>query len=150
MALSATPRPTSPLEEDLARRDLTINAMAQTADGDIIDPTTARTTCAPACCATSARPFAEDPVRILAPGALPPAIRLCRGGGNRALMQQMVADGEVDALVAERVCGKNWPTWPDGNHALSHVHRAARLRRAGAHPRKSTRCGACRNAPTTT
>ena len=64
-------------------------------------------------------------------------------------MQQMVADGEVDALVAERVWQRTGQG-PDGNHALSHVHRAARLRRLARIARKSTRCGACRNAPTTT
>ena len=84
MALSATPRPTSPLEEDLARRDLTINAMAQTADGDIIDPTTARTTCAPALLRHAQPCLCRRPGAHLAPGALAARYSFAVAAGNRA------------------------------------------------------------------
>ena len=93
------------LEQDLARRDLTINAMAQAeAGGPLIDPYGGQQDLAAKVLRHVSPAFAEDPVRIL---------RLARFGARFAdfslapstllLMQQMVADGEVDALVAERV-----------------------------------------------
>jgi len=93
------------LEQDLARRDLTINAMAQPeAGGPLIDPHGGQQDLAAKVLRHVSPAFAEDPVRIL---------RLARFGARFAdfslapstllLMQQMVADGEVDALVAERV-----------------------------------------------
>jgi tRNA nucleotidyltransferase (CCA-adding enzyme) len=93
------------LEQDLARRDLTINAMAQPeAGGPLIDPYGGQQDLAAKVLRHVSPAFAEDPVRIL---------RLARFGARFAdfslapstllLMQQMVADGEVDALVAERV-----------------------------------------------
>jgi tRNA nucleotidyltransferase (CCA-adding enzyme) len=93
------------LEQDLARRDLTINAMAQPeAGGPLIDPYGGQQDLAAKVLRHVSPAFAEDPVRIL---------RLARFGARFAdfslapstllLMRQMVADGEVDALVAERV-----------------------------------------------
>ncbi|MET0517487.1 MAG: multifunctional CCA addition/repair protein, partial [Burkholderiaceae bacterium] len=92
------------LEQDLARRDLTINAMAQGEDGAIVDPYGGQRDLAERVLRHVSPAFAEDPVRIL---------RLARFAARfadftvapetMALMQAMVADGEVDALVAERV-----------------------------------------------
>ena len=92
------------LEQDLSRRDLTINAMAEDGDGKLVDPYGGQRDLAARVFRHVSTAFAEDPVRIL---------RLARfaarftgftvAEGTRALMQQMVATGEVDALVPERV-----------------------------------------------
>lgn len=92
------------LEQDLIRRDLTINAMARAADGSIIDPYHGQRDLAQRVFRHVSDAFAEDPVRIL---------RLARFAARfpgfsvapetNALMRQMVEQGEVDALVAERV-----------------------------------------------
>ncbi|WP_418318408.1 multifunctional CCA addition/repair protein [Piscinibacter sakaiensis] len=92
------------LEEDLLRRDLTINAIAQAEDGSIVDPSDGRGDLQRRVLRHVSPAFAEDPVRIL---------RLARFAARfadfsvapetMALMRGMVADGEVDALVAERV-----------------------------------------------
>jgi tRNA nucleotidyltransferase (CCA-adding enzyme) len=92
------------LEQDLARRDLTINAMAEAADGTVIDPYGGQRDLAAKVLRHVSPAFAEDPVRIL---------RLARFAARFAdfsvapetvaLMRDMVAAGEVDALVAERV-----------------------------------------------
>jgi tRNA nucleotidyltransferase (CCA-adding enzyme) len=92
------------LEQDLARRDLTINAMAQDASGQIIDPYGGQRDIRDKVLRHVSPAFAEDPVRIL---------RLARFAARFAdftvapetveLMRAMVAAGEVDALVAERV-----------------------------------------------
>lgn len=92
------------LEQDLARRDLTINAIAKDDDGRLVDPFNGQADIASKTLRHVSDAFAEDPVRIL---------RLARFSARLAdfkvapetmlLMQHMVADGEVDALVAERV-----------------------------------------------
>ena len=92
------------LEEDLLRRDLTINAIAQDDAGVLIDPFGGQRDLQAKVLRHVSPAFAEDPVRIL---------RLARFAARfadftvadetRALMRQMVEHGEVDALVAERV-----------------------------------------------
>ena len=92
------------LEQDLARRDLTINAMAQDADGRIIDPFGGRRDLDARVLRHVTDAFREDPVRILRLARF--AARFADFGvapGTMALMRQMTAAGEVDALVAERV-----------------------------------------------
>lgn len=92
------------LEEDLGRRDLTINAMAQDEQGRIIDPYGGQQDLAGGVLRHVSPAFAEDPVRLLRvarfaarwPGFVVAPETL-------ALMQQMVNHGEVDALVPERV-----------------------------------------------
>jgi len=96
--------PAVTLEEDLARRDLTINAMARAADGSLVDPYGGRADLAARTFRHVSPAFAEDPVRIL---------RLARFAARFAdfrvapetqeLMRGMVEVGEVDALVPERV-----------------------------------------------
>ncbi|RZL10874.1 MAG: multifunctional CCA addition/repair protein [Rubrivivax sp.] len=98
----ATPDVT--LEEDLARRDLTINAMARGDDGLIVDPYGGQADVRNGVLRHVSDAFKEDPVRIL---------RLARFAARfhtftvapetAALMCEMVDDGEVDHLVAERV-----------------------------------------------
>jgi tRNA nucleotidyltransferase (CCA-adding enzyme) len=92
------------LEEDLQRRDLTINAIAQDAAGNLIDPYRGQADLVAKIFRHVSAAFAEDPVRIL---------RLARFAARFTqftvapetldLMRQMVATGEVDALVPERV-----------------------------------------------
>ncbi len=92
------------LEDDLVRRDLTINAMAQDAEGRVTDPHGGQRDLTARVLRHVSPAFAEDPVRIL---------RLARFAARfadftvadetMALMRQMVDNGEVDHLVAERV-----------------------------------------------
>lgn len=94
------------LEEDLQRRDLTINAMAQDAGGHVIDPFGGQADLAARRLRHVSPAFAEDPVRILRVARF--AARFHRLGftvadDTRALMRRMVEAGEVDALVPERV-----------------------------------------------
>jgi tRNA nucleotidyltransferase (CCA-adding enzyme) len=96
--------PSVTLEQDLARRDLTINAIAQDAEGRLIDPYSGQRDLQAKLLRHVGDAFAEDPVRILrlarfaarwpAFTVAPETLALCR---------QMVDSGEVDALVAERV-----------------------------------------------
>ena len=92
------------LEQDLARRDLTINAMAQDADGRIIDPFHGQADLQAKVLRHVTESFREDPVRILRVARF--AARFADfslAPETLALMRGMVADGEVDALVPERV-----------------------------------------------
>lgn len=94
------------LEQDLERRDLTINAMAETADGELIDPFGGLQDLEQRQLRHVSPAFAEDPVRILRLARF--AARYHRLGFQVApetmqLCQLMVAAGEVDALVPERV-----------------------------------------------
>ncbi|WP_025916118.1 multifunctional CCA addition/repair protein [Herminiimonas sp. CN] len=96
------------LEQDLARRDLTINAIARAGDGSLIDPFGGQRDLAARVFRHVSAAFAEDPVRILrlarfaARFALPPHDFQVAPETN-LLMRQMVAAGEVDALVPERI-----------------------------------------------
>lgn len=94
------------LEEDLLRRDLTINAMAIAFDGELIDPYRGRQDLQNRILRHVSPAFSEDPVRILRVARF--AARYAHLGfkvaeETRQLMQAMVAAGEVDYLVAERV-----------------------------------------------
>lgn len=94
------------LEEDLRRRDLTVNAMAQDTDGRIIDPCGGRADLDARVLRHVSDAFVEDPVRILRVARF--AARYASLGftvadATRALMRSMVANGEAAALVAERV-----------------------------------------------
>ena len=96
------------LEEDLARRDFTINAMARSAEGilegALIDPFNGRADIQAKILRHVSAAFAEDPVRILRAARF--AARFTDftiAPETLILMQQMVNNGEVDALVPERV-----------------------------------------------
>ncbi|MFC3116095.1 multifunctional CCA addition/repair protein [Cellvibrio fontiphilus] len=102
------------LEEDLIRRDLTINAMAEDEQGNIIDPYNGRRDLDEKILRHVSPAFAEDPVRILRVARF--AARYHQLGFKPAdetleLMRSMVAMGEVDHLVAER-------TWKETERAL--------------------------------
>lgn len=96
--------PSITLEQDLARRDLTINAMAKDSDGILIDPFGGQRDLHKCKLRHVSNAFIEDPVRIL---------RLSRfaarfphftvASETNILMQNMVRSGEMDTLVAERV-----------------------------------------------
>jgi len=92
------------LEEDLARRDLTINSIAQDANGLLIDPFHGQRDLKNKVLRHVTLAFREDPVRILRVARF--AARFpdfCIAPETMALMREMVVAGEVDALVAERV-----------------------------------------------
>lgn len=94
------------LEEDLERRDLTINAMAETNEGLIIDPYHGQEDLKNKILRHVSKAFAEDPVRILRVGRF--LARYAHQGFTVAaetltLMRNMVQLGEVNALVPERV-----------------------------------------------
>ncbi|HEX5538756.1 MAG TPA: multifunctional CCA tRNA nucleotidyl transferase/2'3'-cyclic phosphodiesterase/2'nucleotidase/phosphatase, partial [Methylophilaceae bacterium] len=92
------------LEQDLARRDLTINAIARDAAGNLIDPYHGLADIESKTLRHVSDAFAEDPVRILRAARF--AARFTEfhvAPETMNLMRQMVAAGEVDALVAERV-----------------------------------------------
>ena len=95
--------PSVTLEQDLARRDLTINAIAQADDGTLIDPYGGQRDLQAGVLRHVSAAFVEDPVRILRLARFAarwPRFRVA--AETTALCRQMVADGEADALVAER------------------------------------------------
>ncbi|TAL48711.1 MAG: multifunctional CCA addition/repair protein [Methylovulum sp.] len=94
------------LEEDLIRRDLTINAMAMTEEGQLIDPYGGQQDLSQRIFRHVSPAFCEDPVRILRVARF--AARYAHLGftladETRRLMQSMVTTGEIDYLVPERV-----------------------------------------------
>lgn len=92
------------LEDDLVRRDLTINAMARADDGSIVDPYNGQADLRERIFRHVSNAFAEDPVRILRLARFAarfPDFRV--HDSTLALMRSMVEAGEVDALVPERV-----------------------------------------------
>ncbi len=92
------------LEQDLARRDLTINAMAKTDDGQFIDPFNGRADIQAKILRHVSPAFSEDPVRILRIARFAARLNDFQvAPETMRLMRQMVKAGEVDALVAERV-----------------------------------------------
>ena len=102
------------LEQDLLRRDLTINAIAETPDGELIDPFGGQRDLRQRILRHVSPAFAEDPVRILRVARF--AARFAHLDFHIAeetmrLMRKMVQAGEVDALVPERV-------WAETQRAL--------------------------------
>ncbi|HRD86346.1 MAG TPA: multifunctional CCA tRNA nucleotidyl transferase/2'3'-cyclic phosphodiesterase/2'nucleotidase/phosphatase, partial [Rubrivivax sp.] len=92
------------LEQDLARRDLTINAMARDAQGQLIDPWGGERDLRDKVLRHVSPAFAEDPVRLLRVARF--AARwpdFAVAPQTLALLRDIVAAGEVDALVPERV-----------------------------------------------
>ncbi|HYY60549.1 MAG TPA: multifunctional CCA tRNA nucleotidyl transferase/2'3'-cyclic phosphodiesterase/2'nucleotidase/phosphatase [Burkholderiales bacterium] len=91
------------LEEDLRRRDLTINAMAKAEDGTLIDPYGGKRDLEQGVLRHVSEAFAEDPVRILRVARFAARFGFKVAPETMALMRQMVASGEADYLVPERV-----------------------------------------------
>ena len=118
-AVHATPDVT--LEEDLIRRDLTINAIAMLDDGSLIDPYNGQADLKNKIFRHISPSFCEDPVRVLR------IARFCAryqhlgftiAPETQALMQAMVTQGEIDFLVPERV-------WAETKKALAEQTPAA-------------------------
>ena len=91
------------LEDDLRRRDLTINAMARAEDGTLIDPFNGERDLRAGILRHVSDSFAEDPVRILRVARFAARFGFAVAPETTALMRRMVEAGEADALVAERV-----------------------------------------------
>lgn len=91
------------LQEDLARRDLTINSIAKDADGNIIDPFNGVADLEAGILRHISPAFAEDPVRILRAARFAARFGFRIAPETMTLMNDMVHNGEVDALVPERV-----------------------------------------------
>ncbi len=95
--------PAVTLKQDLARRDLTINAMAQATDGRVIDYFGGRDDLHNGVLRHVSEAFVEDPVRVLRVARFAARYDFSIADETMALMRQMTDNGEVDALVPERV-----------------------------------------------
>ncbi|HSB49390.1 MAG TPA: multifunctional CCA tRNA nucleotidyl transferase/2'3'-cyclic phosphodiesterase/2'nucleotidase/phosphatase [Burkholderiales bacterium] len=91
------------LEQDLGRRDLTINAIARDADGRLFDPFNGAADLKAGVLRHVSAAFAEDPVRILRVARFAARYGFQVAPETMKLMRGMAASGEADALVAERV-----------------------------------------------
>ena len=91
------------LKDDLSRRDLTINAMAEDENGNIIDPFGGQKDLQQGILRHVSNAFVEDPVRILRIARFVARYQFSIAPETMRLMKNMVANGEVDALVPERV-----------------------------------------------
>lgn len=91
------------LEQDLSRRDLTINAIAQSAAGVIIDPFSGRRDIENEVLRHVSAAFVEDPVRVLRVARFRARLGFDVAEETWEMMRSMVNNGEVDALVPERV-----------------------------------------------
>ncbi len=105
------------LEEDLARRDLTINAMARAADGRLIDPFGGEEDLAQGLLRHVTPAFVEDPVRLLRIARFaarfgPFGFRVAHG--THRLLRQMVADGAMTELQPQRI-------WQELHKALAYA-----------------------------
>ncbi len=116
------------LEQDLARRDLTINAMAESLDGALIDPYGGARDLQSGILRHVSPAFAEDPLRVLRVARFAARFDFTLADETLELMRALVAAGEMEALVAERV-------WQEWERALGERHPARFfevLRRCGA------------------
>jgi tRNA nucleotidyltransferase (CCA-adding enzyme) len=91
------------LDQDLLRRDFTINAIAQDIDGKLIDPHHGIADLRAGILRHVSPAFSEDPVRILRAARFAARFGFTIAPDTLQLMRDMVNNGEVDALVAERV-----------------------------------------------
>ena len=94
------------IEEDLGRRDLTINAMARDGDGRLIDPYGGASDIETRTLRHVSDAFSEDPVRVLRVARFAARFKslgFAVAADTLELMKEMVANGEVDALVPDRV-----------------------------------------------
>jgi tRNA nucleotidyltransferase (CCA-adding enzyme) len=103
------------LEQDLARRDLTINAIAKDPDGRLIDPFGGAKDLREGVLRHVSEAFHEDPVRILRVARFAARFGFRIADETLALMKLMVDNGEADHLVAERV-------WQEFSRGLAEPH----------------------------
>jgi tRNA nucleotidyltransferase (CCA-adding enzyme) len=98
--------PTVTLEDDLKRRDLTINAIARAEDGEIVDPWSGRADIAARVLRHVSPAFSEDPLRVLRVARFAARfapLSFTIAPDTLTLMQEIVAAGEMEALRPERV-----------------------------------------------
>lgn len=91
------------LEQDLARRDLTINAMAEAPNGELIDPFNGMQDLRAGIIRHVSDAFVEDPVRVLRAARFAARFKFKIADQTQVLLEHLVDIGEVDALVPERV-----------------------------------------------
>src|SRR5688572_26588482 len=103
------------LEDDLKRRDLSINAMAKAEDGSLIDPFGGKKDLENRVLRHVSDAFAEDPVRILRVGRFAARLGFSVHPKTMELMRRMVDSGEADYLVPERV-------WQEFSRGLAESH----------------------------
>jgi tRNA nucleotidyltransferase (CCA-adding enzyme) len=128
---SCDANPSVTLEEDLARRDLTINAMAMDEHGDLIDPYGGQHDIQHKILRHVSAAFVEDPVRVLRVArfmARFASLGFQLAPETRVLIQSMVRQGELAHLVAERV----WQEWQQSLQEPNPVSFITTLRSCGA------------------
>jgi tRNA nucleotidyltransferase (CCA-adding enzyme) len=103
------------LEQDLARRDLTINAIAKAEDGALIDPFGGAKDLREGVLRHVGEAFHEDPVRILRVARFAARFGFRIAEETMVLMKRMVANGEADHLVPERI-------WQEFSRGLAEPH----------------------------
>jgi tRNA nucleotidyltransferase (CCA-adding enzyme) len=116
--------PSVTLEEDLQRRDFTINAIAQDADGNLVDPFGGARDIEARVLRHVGPAFTEDPLRVMRAArfmARFAALGFTVAPETMALMREMSASGELDALVPERV-------WQELSRALASKRPSAFVR----------------------
>lgn len=119
------------LEQDLQRRDLTINAIARDRGGKLIDPFGGQADMQNKLLRHVSGAFSEDPVRVLRTARFAARYRdrgFCVDSSTLNLMHEMVTNGEVDTLVAERV----WQELQDALRSPSPSVFFTTLRQCGA------------------
>lgn len=110
--------PTISIEQDLLRRDLTINAIAEDEDGKLIDPYGGQSDLKAGVLRHVSEAFAEDPVRVLRIARFAARyhhLGFSLAAETAALIEQMGRSGELESLVAERV-------WSEMSRALDESH----------------------------
>ena len=100
------------LEQDLQRRDLTINAIAEDTDGNIIDPFNGRADLAAGILRHVSAAFVEDPLRVLRVARFAGRFNFSIADETMLLMRQISSSGELQALAPERV-------WQETERALA-------------------------------
>lgn len=100
------------LEQDLARRDVTINAMAEDDDGHVIDPFDGRGDLQRRLLRHVSPAFVEDPLRVLRVARFAARLDFAVAAETQELMRTLAASGELETLPAERV-------WQELQRALS-------------------------------
>jgi tRNA nucleotidyltransferase (CCA-adding enzyme) len=103
------------LEQDLKRRDLTINAIAKAEDGTLVDPFGGKKDLSSRVLKHVSEAFAEDPVRILRVARFAARFGFRVADETMQLMKRMVGSGETDYLVPERV-------WQEFSKGLAEAH----------------------------
>jgi tRNA nucleotidyltransferase/poly(A) polymerase len=103
------------LEDDLLRRDLTINAMAMDCNGNLIDPYNGKDDLQNKVLRHVSKHFAEDPVRILRIARFSARYNFSIAQDTKDMMSEMVSNGEFDSLTGERV-------WKEFEKVLTEKH----------------------------